>query len=82
VEVFNLLGDRSQPPSAWLEVYHEGIKLYRSRKFSEAAAKFEAARYQIGGEDFLCDMYLSRCAAYELIPPPENWDGSFTLSEK
>jgi adenylate cyclase len=82
VEVFALLGDRSQPPSAWLEVYHEGIKLYRNRKFAEAAAKFEAARYQIGGEDFLCEMYLSRCAAYELSQPPENWDGSFTLAEK
>ncbi len=82
VEVFNLLGDRSEPPSAWLAVYHEGISLYRSRKFSEATARFEAARYQIGGEDFLCDMYLSRCAAYELSPPPENWDGSFALADK
>jgi adenylate cyclase len=82
VEVFGLLSDRSQPPPAWLVVYHEAVKLYRARKFSEAAAKFEAARQQIGGEDFLCEMYLSRCAAYELSPPPANWDGSFTLAEK
>jgi adenylate cyclase len=82
VEVFALLSDRSQAPTTWLAVYHEAIKLYRGRKFSEAAANFEAARKQIGGEDFLCEMYLSRCAAYELSPPPENWDGSFTLAEK
>jgi len=82
VEVFALLADRSQPPSAWLTVYHEGVKLYRSRKFAEAITKFEEARYQIGGEDFLCEMYLSRCAAYQISPPPENWDGSFTLAEK
>lgn len=82
VETYVLLGDRSQPPSAWLAVYHEGVKLYRSRKFAEATKKFEAARYQIGGEDFLCEMYLSRCAVYQISPPPENWDGSFTLAEK
>ena len=83
VEVFSLMGDRSQPPSAWLAVYHEAVRLYRARKFSEATEKFKAAHYQIGGDgDFLCEMYLSRCAAYELSPPPENWDGSFTLAEK
>ncbi len=82
IEVFSILGDRSEPPPVWLEIYHEAIRLYRTRKFSAAAAKFETARHQIGGEDFLCGMYLSRCAAYEISPPPENWDGSFTLSEK
>jgi len=82
VEVFGLLGDRTQPPPAWLAVYHDGVKLYRARKFAEATAKFEEARYQIGVEDYLCEMYLSRCAAYAISPPPENWDGSFTLSDK
>jgi adenylate cyclase len=82
VEVFGLLSDRSLPPPAWLAVYHDAVKLYRARKFSEAVAKFEAAHRQIGGEDFLCEMYVSRCAAFELSPPPENWDGSFTLAEK
>jgi len=82
VEVFGLISDRTQPPSAWLAVYHEAVQLYRTRKFPEAVAKFEAARYQIGGEDFLCEMYISRCAAFQISPPPENWDGSFTLGEK
>ena len=82
VEVFGLIGDRSQPPSAWLAVYHEAVRLYRARKFLEAAAQFEAARHQIGGADFLCEMYASRCAAFQISPPPDNWDGSFTLAEK
>ncbi len=81
-ETFELISDRSQPPPAWLAVYHEGVKLYRARKFSDATLKFEDARYQIGVEDYLCEMYLSRCAAYAISPPPENWDGSFTLSDK
>jgi adenylate cyclase len=82
VEVFGLLSDRAQSPPAWLSMYHEAIKLYRSRKFSEAAAGFESARKAIGMEDFLCEMYLARCAAYAISPPPQDWDGSFTLAEK
>jgi len=82
VEVFSLLSDRSLPPPAWLAVYHEAIKLYRARKFSEAAACFDNARKEMVGEDFLCTMYRLRCAAYEQKPPPEDWDGSFTLAEK
>jgi adenylate cyclase len=81
VEVFAILSDRSQPPPAWLAKYHEAIKLYRGRKFSEAGQLFEIAQNEIGG-DFLCEMYILRCAAYVETPPPQNWDGSFTLAEK
>jgi adenylate cyclase len=82
VEVFSLLSDRSQPPPAWLATYHEAIKLYRARKFLAAAARFDDARKEMAGEDFLCTMYRLRCAAYEQKPPSEDWDGSFTLEEK
>jgi adenylate cyclase len=82
VEVFTLLSDRAVPPPAWLETYHAAVKMYRHREFKAASGQFQAARRQIGGDDFLCEMYLSRCEAFELSPPPENWDGSFTLSEK
>jgi adenylate cyclase len=82
VEVFALLSDRSVPPPAWLETYHVAVKMYRRREFQEAAGRFKFTQEQISGGDFLCEMYLSRCAAYQLSPPPENWDGSFTLAEK
>jgi adenylate cyclase len=82
VEVFSLLSDRSLPPPAWLPIYHEAIKLFRARKFTEAAVRFEDARKEIVGEDFLCTMYRLYCTTYEQKPPPEDWDGSFTLAEK
>jgi adenylate cyclase len=82
VEVFGVLSDRSQPPPAWLAAYHEAIKLYRGRQFAEAIARFEAVQKEIGGGDYLCTMYLERCADYIKQPPPKNWDGSHTLSEK
>ena len=82
VEVFSLLSDRSLPPPAWLATYHEAIQLYRRRKFSAAATRFDDARKEMAGEDFLCTMYRLRCATYEQKPPPADWDGSFTLEEK
>jgi adenylate cyclase len=82
VEVFALLSDRSIPPPAWLETYHAAVKLYRRREFKEAMDRFKFTQEQISGGDFLCEMYLSRCEAYMLSPPPADWDGSFTLAEK
>jgi adenylate cyclase len=82
VEVYGVLSDRSQPPPAWLAAYHDAIKLYRGRQFAEAITQFEAVQKEIGGGDFLCTMYTGRCADYIKQPPPENWDGSHTLSEK
>jgi len=82
VEVFALLGDRTQPPAAWLAVYHQAIALYRARQFTEAIAVFEAAHDQMGGEDYLCTMYVTRCAAYAISPPPAEWDGSYVLADK
>jgi adenylate cyclase len=82
VETFTVLSDRSLPPPAWLAKYHEGIKLYRARKFADAARQFEIASLEIGVADYLCEMYLLQCAAGLETPPPENWDGSFTLADK
>jgi adenylate cyclase len=82
VEVFALLSDRSVPPPAWLESYHAAVKQYRHREFKEAIERFKFVQEQISGGDFLCEMYLERCQAYLVNPPPENWDGSYTLSEK
>jgi len=82
VEVFALLGDRSLPAPAWLGKYEDAVKLYRNRKFGEAANRFEVARKEIGVKDYLCEMYIERCEVYLEQPPSLDWDGSFTLTEK
>jgi len=82
VEVFTLLSDKSQPPPPWLAPYHEAIKLYRQRQFTEAIAGFKNVLEQLGGHDFLCEMYIEHASEYELVPPPESWNGAFVLTEK
>ncbi|HEX7653559.1 MAG TPA: adenylate/guanylate cyclase domain-containing protein, partial [Verrucomicrobiae bacterium] len=82
VETYFLLSDRTVAPPAWLERYHAAIGLYRQRKFAAATGEFAAIHAELGGKDYLCEMYLSYCAVYEATPPPAHWDGSFSLSEK
>ncbi len=82
VEVFTLLSDASQPAPVWLARYHEAVQLYRGREFERAGQMFEAVLQAIGGEDFLCRMYLGRCATYQACPPSNDWNGAFTLTEK
>lgn len=82
VETFTLVSDRSVPAPGWLATYHEGVALYRQRKFREAGVLFEAVQKQIGVEDYLCEMYILRCAALGDSELPEDWDGAFVLADK
>jgi adenylate cyclase len=82
VNIYIPLSDSTVPPPDWLHEYHRARALYVQRQFSEAAALFCEVKQRIGGEDYLCDMYAERCERYAQEPPPANWDGSFTMTEK
>lgn len=82
IEVFTPLGGFGSPCPIWLDTYHRAIGLYRKREFKEAQATFEAIRARISGEDGLCDLYIERCKSHLSEPPPPDWDGAWTLTEK
>jgi adenylate cyclase len=82
VNVYCLLGDRAAGAPPWLDDYHHARALYVERRFPEAIALFEGVKARIGGEDFLCDMYIERCARFQEEPPPADWDGSYSLTDK
>ena len=82
VNIFIPLSDLTIPPPEWLADYHKARALYVERKFTEAAALFRAVNVRIGGEDYLCETYATRCDRYAQEPPPADWDGSYTLTEK
>jgi adenylate cyclase len=82
VEVYIPLSTQATPPPGWLAGYHDAIELYRARRFEEAMAGFRETHAQIGGEDFLCQMYLERCQIFANHPPGPDWDGAHTLTEK
>jgi class 3 adenylate cyclase len=65
---------------AW-ELYNQGMKLYYSRSFSEAAAKFQAA-LALTPADYAAATLLARCNRYAKASPPPGWDGVEVMQSK
>lgn len=64
-----------------LTAFAEGRKLYKLMKFKEAQAAFSKA-LEAEPEDSPSKVYLERCIYYAENPPPEDWDGVFTMTTK
>jgi adenylate cyclase len=80
-DVFTVLGEASTPPPPWLAEYHRAVGLYHARDFRTAGELFRKIGEEIQG-DALCAMYSTRCERYADTPPPVDWDGSYTMTEK
>ncbi|MEH2250526.1 GAF domain-containing protein [Nostoc sp.] len=85
VNIYELIGDRTTPLDAntqeFLFHYHTGRSAYLSRNFSQAIACFEAAKC-IQPQDQAVDIHLERARNYQQTPPPEYWDGVWTMLTK
>ena len=84
VDVFTVMGDgaaQTVSMPVWLARYEDGVRLYRARKFSEAAVEFqECLRKQ--PDDYLSSMYLKRCQVLIENPPGDSWDGVYVMTKK
>ena len=68
-----------------LDHYNKGLKLFAMREWETAKQYFSNALSIIGRTgktDFLSSLYLERAAHYQLNPPPPDWDGTTTMTEK
>jgi len=85
VNIYELIGDRETPLDAdtqeFLFHYHTGRVAYLSRDFEKAIACFSAAKY-IRPKDQAVDMHLERAHNYRKNPPPDSWDGVWTIIAK
>jgi adenylate cyclase len=63
------------------EAYRKGLQLYKIGNWLTAGEYFAKVLEAVPG-DYLSEMYLKRCAAFEKEPPPENWGGAITLDFK
>ncbi len=62
-------------------VYQEGLAAYRAQRWEDALRLFEAALAH-HAEDGPSQVLFNRCVYYKNNPPPENWDGVWTMKEK
>ena len=59
----------------------EALGLYRRRDWVAGAQKFEAAAEADPG-DLIPKLYLERIAHFHQNPPPDDWDGVWTMTFK
>jgi class 3 adenylate cyclase/CheY-like chemotaxis protein len=83
-------GDEETPPvliidREVLDQYNKGLKLFAMREWETAKQYFSKAlaiTEKEGSTDYLSSMYLDRIEGYLKNPPPEDWDGTTTMTEK
>jgi adenylate cyclase len=81
IEVFTPLGTIEQGAPSWMENYREAVALFRRREFLDASRIFEQVRTEMT-DDYLCEMYSRRCAAFMQTPPANDWTGEYVLTDK
>ncbi|MDH5717883.1 MAG: tetratricopeptide repeat protein [Spirochaetia bacterium] len=64
-----------------IDLYNEGLNLYKDRKWRDALQKFESA-IQLIPDDGPSKLYIERCQLFIENPPPADWDGVFTMTTK
>ncbi|GAB4410827.1 MAG: adenylate/guanylate cyclase domain-containing protein [Bacteriovoracaceae bacterium] len=93
VQTFELLGYKETCPDFVKELGEKftlGVSLYKEQKWDEAIAIFKQTlelEYQRfpelkGKKTNPSEIYLERCEEYKKLPPPPDWDGAYTLTEK
>ncbi len=84
LRIYELLGEKDKVSDVKMEkktIFEEALKLYRNREWDTAIAKFKSV-FEIEDEDLSAKLYIQRCEAFKLEPPPENWDGVFHAKTK
>jgi adenylate cyclase len=85
VKVYELLGTSdmalTDKQKQALELYHEGLKLYRERKWEEAIAYMQQV-YSLDETCYAAQIYTERANLYQITPPPDDWNGVFVMTSK
>jgi tetratricopeptide (TPR) repeat protein len=64
-----------------LQLYNDGLKAYKMRKWDEAIALFSQA-LKTDPQDGPSKLYYDRSVNYRQTPPPDDWDGVFVMTTK
>lgn len=64
-----------------VDLYNEGLAAYKERNWDKAMEFFKQA-LEIDPNDGPSKLYLERCELYKENPPPDDWDGVFTMTTK
>jgi adenylate cyclase len=83
VIIYELLGEKEarEDFSQWIEVFEQGLTLYRAGRWDQATALFDQA-VKIRPDDHASMVYIQRCRNLKAAPPGESWDGVYNMTRK
>ncbi len=85
VAIYELVGLQSdaipEQKQRVIEHYHKGREHYLNRDFPTAMAEFGMV-LKADKDDKASSLHLTRCQHWLTSPPPDEWDGSWELTEK
>ena len=84
VRLYELIDEKSATDADTIEavdLFHEGLELFESRKWDEAIAQFRKVQKILPG-DGPSEVFIKRCQGFKKKPPVASWDGVFNLSVK
>ncbi|HUT64290.1 MAG TPA: adenylate/guanylate cyclase domain-containing protein, partial [Anaerolineae bacterium] len=64
-----------------LDIYHQGLIAYKERRWDDGIELFSEA-LSIDTSERPSSVYIERCKEFKMTPPPDNWDGIFTMRTK
>lgn len=85
VKVYELLGRKDNGIPESMEnmrtLYEQGIEKYLAREW-DTGLEFLNKALAIKPDDGPSNVYVKRCLAFKENPPPDDWDGVFTMESK
>lgn len=86
VRIYELVELASEPISDQkqqvIELYQKGRDYYLKRKFRQAMNEFALILEEIDPKDKAAELHLDRSQHFLKNPPPDEWDGVWTMTEK
>ncbi len=61
--------------------FTKAFRFYLEQRWDEALTIFHDLQ-KIFGQDDPCELYISRCEAFKITPPPADWDGVYHMKSK
>jgi adenylate cyclase len=82
-ELVGLSSDKISPEQQKvIDLYQQGRKYYLERKFRKAMNEFATILEDVTKQDKAASLHLDRCQYWLQNSPPDDWDGSWSLTEK
>ena len=85
VSIYDVIATRQtsldSPMLEFLELYKAGRTAYSNQSFQQAVQHFQAAQ-RLRPADKATVLHIQRSQDYLITPPPEDWDGVYTMTAK